>query len=155
MIYQTNRKLSKYFNRYGCLFTSIAYARPFLGGKDWTAQELQEKWNKALKEGILSGDLNNDGDFDDAKELEIQDYPRLLKLLEVPLEWIPGHHNPAMALVGPLFAVGAFFNPRTKFTHFAVVDHTKKVIFDPIEGGSVTCREGYLKSLRLFSVKES
>lgn len=153
MIYQTDRRLSKYLQKYGCLFTSLAYARPYLGGKDWGAGELQGVWDEAVAKGVLSGDLNKDGDLDDAGELEIQNYPILLRMLKVPLIWIPGHHPPETPIEKGVYAVGAFFNPRTKFTHFAVIDREKKVLFDPIAGGSVTCREGYLKSLRLFSIE--
>jgi len=153
MIYQTDAPMGKYFNKYGCLFSSIAFARPFLGGPDWTHADLRDKWDTAIIKGILSGDLNLDGDMDDAGELEIQDHDAVCVLLECPLSYIPGHHNPATPITADLYAVGAFFNPRTKFTHFAVVDKNLKVVYDPIKGGSVTCREGYVKSLRLYSIK--
>ena len=153
MIYQTDRRLSKYLNKYGCLFTALAYARPYLGGREWGAIALQGAWDEAVAKGILSGDLNKDGDLDDPGEIEIIDYSSLLRLLKVPLLWIPGHHNPDTSIEKGIYVIGAFFNPRTKFTHFAVVDSKKKVIFDPIEGGSITCKEGYLKSLRLFSIE--
>jgi len=150
MIYQTDRRLGRYLNKYGCLFTSIAFARPYFGGRDWTAEELREKWDTAIIKRFISGDLNLDGDMDDPGELEIQDHNAVCNLLNVPMSYIPGHHVPAAPIEPNMFAIGAFFNPRTKFTHFAVINRDKQVIFDPIQGGSVTCREGYLKNMRLY-----
>lgn len=152
MIYQTDPKLGRYMNKYGCLFTSIAFARPYLNGKDWSASELREAWDTSILKGWISGDLNLDGDMDDKGELEIQNYPEVCKVLGNKVSWIPGHHHPETKLDDSMFIIGAFFNPRTSFTHFAVIDTHLKVVFDPIYGGSVTCREGHIKSLRLFSI---
>ena len=152
MIYQTDPLMGKYYNKYGCLFTSIAYARELLRGHVWTASDLRSKWDESIAKGAITGDLNGDGDMDDPGELVINDHDAVCRILFVDLAYIPGHHNPDTAIDDKTYAVGAFFNPRTNFTHFAAVGRDKKVIFDPIKGGSVTCREGYLKSLRLYSI---
>ena len=154
MIYQTDPRLGRYYNKYGCLFTSIAYAREYLGGPDWTPNELRAKWEYCIARGFISGDMNKDGDMDDDDELVIQDHNNVCSILGVPLSYIPGHHNPNVVIEKDMYAIGAFRNPRTNFVHFAVIDRNKKVIFDPIEGGSRTVREGYLKSMRLYSVME-
>jgi hypothetical protein len=153
MIYQTDKRLGRYMNKYACLFTSIAFARPYLGGAEWGAEELREKWDTAIVRGYLSGDLNLDGDMDDPGELEIQNHDAVCDLLGAPMFNIPGHHNPAVIIEPDMYAIGRFFNPRTEFKHFAVINREKKVIFDPIFGGSVTCREGYLLDMRLYSIK--
>lgn len=152
MIYQTDPSLGKWINKYGCLFTSIAYAREYLRGHKWTAKEIYDAWMKCIEIDAISGDLNADNDMDDPGEAIINDHQKVCDVLWTDLTYIPGHHNINTPITASLYAIGEFYNPRTRFTHFAVVDKDKKVLFDPIKGGSITCREGYLKSLRLYSI---
>lgn len=151
MVYQTDFKLNSPLMKYGCLFLSIAFAREYLRKEPWEAKVLLDAWDQALEKGIISGDINLDGDLDDSGEAEIQDYPGILALLKVPLRW-GRFGQPNEVISTGTYVIGAFYNPTTKFKHFAVVDHNKKVIYDPIRGGSITCRDGYLESLRLFTI---
>lgn len=48
--------------------------------------------------------------------------------------------------------IGCYFNPRTKYTHFVIIDNkTREIIYDPLEGKSITVKEGYLDSMRVIS----
>jgi hypothetical protein len=155
MIYQTDKRMGRNINKYGCLFMSTAFARPYLQGIDWTANELRAKWESAIALRIMSGDVNGDGDYDDPEDLVIQSHGALCKHLGVPLHYIPGHHNPSVVIESDMYAIGEYYNPRTRFHHFVVLDRNKKIVYDPIESGSVTAREGYLKSMRLYTIDKA
>jgi len=153
------------FQHYSCLFTSLLYSRPALGGKDWAIDEAVEAWEQCRALGIISGDLNGDGDYDDQGEDEIQRYSQLFTLLKLPLEVMP-----ASALKMPLNAAGRVLPAKVplgpdywvieawhwKITHFVVNDGTgkKPVRFDPIRNGSLTVKNGIPESLRVFRIKK-
>lgn len=146
MIYQTDIRLPKPLQKYGCAFTSLAYFREAYLCKPWSADELAAAWNGAIAGGLISGDLNGDGDFDDAGEAMIQNWQSLANYLRLPLQYVGkfGHDFPETPRKH--FSICAWKNDRTNFTHF-VVGSTKPVEFDPIYGGSVTVREGYPRPL--------
>lgn len=52
---------------------------------------------------------------------------------------------------GDEFEIQRWYNPRTDFHHF-VAGADNRVIYDPIEGGSVTVREGKMDSKRIFQL---
>lgn len=143
MIYQTDKRLPAAMQKYGCAFTSLAWYREKFHGKPWTAEELADAWTGAIKAGLISGDTNGDGDMDDPGEATILDWQGVANFLGLRLQYLGKFHPGAKEAVGA-FTVAAWFNPSTKFTHF-VVGEARPVIFDPIEGGSVTARDGYLK----------
>ncbi len=137
MIYQTDKSLPKALQKYGCAFTALASYREFYGKVPWTARELADSWNSAIAKGIISGDLNGDGDMDDPGESTIQDWGRLIKHLGLPLVY----KGKAKLGTKADFAICAWLNPRTGFVHFVVGDK-RPVFFDPIYPGSVTVKEG-------------
>jgi hypothetical protein len=137
-------------NKYACLFMDIAYAREYYHGYRWSKEELKRIWMEAKTKGVLSGDLNGDGDMDDKGELEIQSHNAVASLLGSPLTYIPGHHPPTTRILNR-YAIGCFFNPRTQFRHFGVIIPDHRVIYDSM-GSSVTIREGVLESIRLYEV---
>ncbi len=156
MIYQTDKRLPAALQKYGCAFVSLASYRESEMGKPWTVEALGAAWEGAIASGLITGDLNGDKDFDDPGEATIQDWGGLAQYLGLRLQYLGKFHPGAREAVGA-FVVSAWYNPKTVFTHFAVGD-SRPVIFDPIEGGSITCRDGYLKpggpdsvgSLRVF-----
>lgn len=146
MIYQTQEPDIN-FEHVGCAFDSMAYAREKFQSKPWTVEELSAAWTGAKAEGILDDDYN------------ITDWQKLIDYLGLPLQF-RGHATVNLVLDPDEFAICAWHNDRTGFTHF-VVGQTKPVEWDPIEGGSVTVREGYpmpldpdtgAGGLRLFKV---
>jgi len=144
-IKQTDKGLKKDMNKYSCYFMSIAYAV----GKEFTAEELNYIWDKCISLGYISGDQNFDNDLDDKGEAEIQDPNGVAKLLGAKLIYINQHVLPTQAIPDSCYAIGRFFNPRTGFGHFVVIDKNKNVVYDPL-GNSITVRDGYLESMRLF-----
>lgn len=150
MIYQTDKRLDDNLEHIGCAFDCVAYAREKYTTKRWTAEEFQAAWNGAIAAKIISGDSSGDGDLFDPGEGMIQDWGQLARFLGAPLQFIKRVDGPYIPDDNE-FVITAWYNPRTKFTHF-VVGMTKPVEWDPIEGGSVTVREGYPVSHRVFKV---
>ena len=148
MIKQTDPRLSVDMNHIACAFDSLAYFRERYQGKPWTAEELLAAWNGAISAKIISGDLNGDGSLLGSGEGEIQDWQMLADYLGVKVQYLGKFAPNADERLGN-FVIAGWFNPRTNFTHFVVGD-LKPVEWDPIQGGSVTVREGYVKSLRIF-----
>jgi len=142
---QTDGRLAKYINKYGCYYMSLANAV----GKEFLPEELNNIWNKAISLGYISGDMNNDGDMDDYNELLIVNANGLCKLLGAKLIYIDKHFPADTVIPDNTYAIGCFFNPANKFRHFVVIDKDKKVIYDPIRS-SLTVQKGYLESIRLF-----
>lgn len=158
MVAQNDPRLKKEIQKYGCYFLSLAYYREKYQGKPWSVDELNKAWDTAKAMGHISGDLNKDGDTDDAGELEILNASGLCILLGIALkvkhrmgdDWKLTTHFPVDAPeANGCFVVTAWYNPDTKFTHF-VVGSRKPVEFDPIAGGSRTVRDGYPKSIRIY-----
>jgi hypothetical protein len=110
---------------------------------------LNSVWANAITLGIISGDLNRDGDFDDNGELLILDKDKLLNLSGMKIKCL-GTYPPDKIIPIGMYAIGEFYNARTKFTHFVAIGKDKKATYDPILN-SVTYREGVLKSIRLFA----
>jgi len=150
MIYQTDPAMDPRIQHYGCYFMSLAFYREKYMGHTWGAKELNALWQDAIDEGAISGDLNHDGDFDDAAQLDIVHPNALCELLGLPLRYIDGHFKPDAPEASGKYSIAAWYNPNTKFTHFVVGSGTGIVLFDPIGGGSRTVREGHVESLRLY-----
>jgi hypothetical protein len=122
-------------------------------GHEYTVKGLLHTWEEAVKGGIISGDLNGDGDRDDDGESCIMDPNGLCRLLDLPLRYLDKHFPVTEKIEENHYAIVPWFNPRTQFTHF-VVGLSRPVEYDPIRGGSVTVREGWPKGLRLYEVLE-
>jgi hypothetical protein len=160
MVYQTDAKMPKSAQKYGCAFVSLAFYREMAGGKKWTSEELASAWQGAILKGLISGDLNHDGDMDEANEAIIQDWGQLARYLGCPLQYVGKveQDDPRIGTKG-YYAISAWTNPANGFIHFVVGQH-KPVIFDPIFPGSVTVRVGHPMDLtpdgrggvRLFSI---
>lgn len=152
MIFQIDPRLDPEIQKYGCYFLSIAWFRERYQKIPWTVEALNQGWYDALRAGYITGDLNHDGDFDEKGQLEIANPTALCGLLGCGLRFIDGHFSSDHPVSAGQYGIYAWFNPRTKFTHF-VVGNKRPVEFDPIPN-SVTVREGSPKSdgLRLFEV---
>lgn len=153
MFYQTDRTLDPRIQKYGCYFLCLAYFREKHLRYKWSAMELDTLWADAIKAGIISGDLNNDGDFDDGGELEILQPQQLCRLMGLPLKYVDGHFplGDPETLAPDRFVITAWFNPATQYTHF-VVGSKRPVEYDPIKWGSRTVREGEPKSCRVYKI---
>lgn len=148
---QTDLPLLGYINKYGCFFMSMVYWFSLKTRQvDLDYKALNTLWDEAIRQGAISGDMNGDGDMNDADESLIMNKDLLLKIAALRLKYV-GSFPPdrVMKLPGNLY-IGEFYNERTKFTHFVALDDDFKVEYDPIMN-SVTAREGVLKTVRVFS----
>lgn len=150
MKHQTDGALEHYINKYGCFYMDMCYWFKWqTSGSEPTYAFLNGTWEKAINDGVISGDVNHDGDFDDKDELLILDKDALLYLAGIPLKYI-GSFPPDYEIKDNIYLIGEFYNKRTNFTHFVVIGKDKKRIYDPIPD-SVTYKEGVLKSIRIFA----
>ena len=146
---QTDLQLIGYINKYGCFYMCIANCiYKCIHGLEPSYNFLNTKWMECIDNGSISGDVNKDGDMDDSDELLILDKDKLLKTLGLTIKYI-GSFSPDVVIKQNQYAIGEFYNSKTKFTHFGVIDASKKVVYDPIDN-SRTIREGVLKTVRIF-----
>jgi len=150
MKHQTDPQLAHYINKYGCFFMDMCYWIKWqVEGKEPDYGFLNALWTNAINTGVVSGDLNHDGDMDDNGELLILDKDKLLSLAGLKVKYV-GSFGADKTIPDGAYAIGEFYNARTKFTHFVAIGKDKKAVYDPILN-SVTYREGVLKTIRLFS----
>ena len=76
-INQADPKLISPIQHYGCYFLTLAQASLIVFQGEEGCQRLNGIWVKATELGIISGDINHDGDVDDDGEAEIQNATRL------------------------------------------------------------------------------
>ncbi len=148
MIYQTDRRLDANMHAIACAFDSLAYFRERYQSRPWTAEELQAAWDGAIKTGIITPDANRDGDLLDKGEGEITNWQTLADYLGCAVQFVGFFPPGAPERLGN-FVIARWFNARTNFRHFVAGD-LRPVEWDPIQGGSVTVREGVVDSLRIF-----
>jgi len=149
MKHQTDLQLIGYIAKYGCFFMDMTYWLSSKKGNDLAYDFLNVVWMTAIQKGIISGDVNKDGDMDDADELLILDKDKLLTLAGVDMKYLGSFPPEAIIKKAGVYFIGEFYNERTKFTHFVGLDDNLKVEYDPIEN-SVTVKEGKLKTVRVF-----
>lgn len=151
MIFQTDKRMPIEHQHVGCAFNSVAFARELYLNKPWSADELAAAWNGAITVGFVSGDLNKSGILGDSPdELCIQNWQQIAEYLGAPLKYF-GEFKPGSPERVGRYLLARWYNPTTKFNHFVVGDD-KPVVWDPIEGGSRTVREGSCVGLVLFDI---
>ena len=145
---QTDLQLIGYINKYGCFFMCIVYYYAiWLKHPEPTYFELNEIWDTAIERGIISGDLNNDGDLDDSGECLIGDKVKLLSLAGIKARY---ELVDAQYTIKPgEYAIAEMYNAKTKFTHFVVIDAKRNIVYDPIKN-SITARDGVIKTIRIL-----
>lgn len=146
-ITQSDSRLIKPIQTYGCYFLTLAQASPIIFKGDEGCQRLNGIWAKATELGIISGDINHDGDVDDDGEAEIQNASALAKMLGLNVRYDGVHHKADETIpAGVKVAIGQYW---WKSGHFVLLNKSKKVIYDSY-GKSNTVKNGYLKSMRFF-----
>lgn len=146
-INQADSRLLSVIQSYGCYFLTLAEASPVVFSGDEGCQRLNGIWAKATDLGIISGDVNHDGDFDDDGEAEIQDATALAKMLGLKVRYDGIHHKADESIPADVKVVIGQYWYRSG--HFVLINKSKKVIFDSY-GKSNTVRNGYLKTMRFF-----
>jgi hypothetical protein len=146
-INQTDSRLLKVEQSYGCYFLTLAQASPIVFQGDEGCQRLNGIWAKAVDLGIVSGDLNHDGDLDDDGEAEIQDATALARMFGLKVHYDGVHHGADEAIPADVkIVIGQYWY---KGGHFVLLNKSKKVTYDSY-GKSNTVKNGYLKSMRFF-----
>lgn len=147
-ITQTDKRLLKVINDYGCYFLCLAESSPIKFEGNAGCQKLNGIWAKANELGYITGDLNNDGDVDDAGEAEIQNPEKIAnEFFNLKVKYDGKHHSAEEEVPsGVKLVIGMFF---WKGSHFVVLNKRKIVIYDSF-GKSNTVKNGKLKSMRYF-----
>ena len=175
MKHQTDAQLGKWTNSYGCFFMSLVYWLYWLiTGIDRKYTEIIGIKDAAFDLGVITGDLNRDGDLDDAGAGEIQGDVRivgkivngkdeLLRLARVPLKYtgrVPigdYRHEAGDYCIGEFWREWVEGGREKKFIHFVGIDGAKLrgrktdrevVVYDPIQN-SRTVRDGRLVAVRV------
>ena len=146
-IKQNDSRLLIVIQKYGCYFLCLAHASPVIYSGEEGIKILNGIWAKATELGIISGDINHDGDCDDTGEAEIQNASALAKLLGLNVRYDGTHHSADEAIPsGVKIIIGQYW---FKGGHFVLINKSKKVTFDSL-GKSNTVKNGHLKSMRYF-----
>lgn len=170
MIYQNDANAPRDFQKYACRFLSLYMAKVFLKGEPITLESAVSGWSRARTFGYISGDLNRDGDYDDPGEDEMLNDEAIFRLLDIPLEVVnpkslgltmAPDRNGIMRIqptrepldLKKYYVLEAW---HWKITHFVVGNGAGMgmPIYDPIEGGSLTRRNGALESLRVYKRRD-
>lgn len=147
-IKQTDERLIEPIRKYGCYFLCLADSSSIVFEGDAGCNQLNGIWSKAVELGYISGDLNHDGDFDDAGEAEIQKATELArKFFKLKVRYDGIHHAPDEIIPEKVKLIFGFFF--WKGGHFVRLAKNKKVTYDSY-GKSNTVANGYLKSTRWF-----
>lgn len=147
-ITQSDSRLIKPIQTYGCYFLTLAQASSIIFKEDEGCQRLNGIWVKATELGVISGDINHDGDVDDEGEAEIQNVTRLIQdFFNLQLCYDGKHHTADEAIPANVkLVIGQFW---WKGGHFVLLNKSKKVTYDSY-GKSNTVKNGYLKTMRFF-----
>lgn len=145
-INQADSRLISPIQSYGCYFLTLAQASPIVFQGDEGCQRLNGIWVKATELGIISGDINHDGDVDDDGEAEIQDITLLAqKFFNLKVKYDGIHHKADEAIPASVkIVIGQYW---WRSGHFVLLNKSKKVTYDSY-GKSNTVKNGQLKSMR-------
>lgn len=147
-ITQTDKRLLKAINDYGCYFLCLAESSSIKFEENDGCQKLNGIWAKVTELGYITGDLNHDGDVDDDGEAEIQNPEKIAnEFFNLNVKYDDKHHAPEEEIPsGVKLLIGKFF---WKGSHFVILNKRKDVTYDSI-GKSNTVKNGKLKSMRYF-----
>lgn len=146
-INQADTRLLSVEQHYGCYFLTLAQASPIVFQGDEGCQRLNGIWAKAVDLGIISGDINHDGDLDDDGEAEILNATALAKMFNLKVRYDGVHHGADEKIPANVkIVIGQYWY---KSGHFVLLNKSKKVTFDSY-GKSNTVKNGFLKSMRFF-----
>lgn len=147
-IRQTDARLSKEIQKWGCLFLCFANASPMIFEGSRGIAALNKIWKEAVRKGYISGDMNHDGDCDDDGESEIINHDALANEFFALSVRYDGKHRRADEKI-PDNVVLIFGKFVYISGHFAQLNKSKKVIFDSF-GTSNTVLNGKLESMRWY-----
>lgn len=142
---QTDKRLLPEIRKWGCVFLTLAECSPlcFIGAKG--IEELNLRWKTLVKQGFITGDLNEDGDADDDGESEIQSWQGVIDSFLIKAKYDGKHHNAEEKIPFEVKFVLGFY--KWKGGHFVELNKNKEVIYDSM-GQSNTVKNGKLYTMR-------
>lgn len=145
---QQDTRLLKVIQKYGCYFLCLAEQSSILFEGANGCRWLNYIWEHAVGKGYITGDLNQDADYDDIGEAEIQDATRLCQdFFDLEVRYDGIHHDAEEHIPSDVaFVVGKFF---WRSGHFVLINKRKEVTYDSC-GYSNTVKNGTLKSMRWY-----
>ena len=146
MIFQTDSEFEPDIQHYGCYFLSLLWQLNRLLG----VPSLDHKVIEIIYNDCEHTDANNNGVTDMAPEAFIADPQGVVDFIAPGKVHFVGKQDKAYQCQPGEFAVQAWYNPNTKFTHFVAEGPDGSVAYDPIQGGSRTVREGAIDSKRVY-----
>jgi len=154
---QDDLQLIGYIGKYGCFFMCMVYWLTLVTRKvELGFNNLNNLWMSALTQGAISGDVNGDGDMDDANELLIRDKDLLLKIAGLNLKYLGSFAPDKVEKKPGQFYIGEFYNEWTEkgkkksFMHFGGLNDALVCVYDPL-GESNTIKNGKLITVRVFA----
>jgi len=162
---------NRVFYKYSCMFCTALCFVPFCEFME--QEEAEELFFSLIKMGLISGDLNKDGDYDDKGEAEVQDTNRIFEYLGAPFREVHRVNLPT--------ALKFFKNNKTGIdadysslcilqlftvdvpSHFVLGRYYQGkilVVYDSIKAGSLTAKlyqsdysSDFVKSVRILAKK--
>lgn len=138
MIPQNHPLLAAWFAKLGCAIDCVAFFREARMGQPWRVHELGAAVHLLVDRGIVTGDLNGDGDMDDANEGMIQDWQKLADGLGLPLQYLGKFSfKDELRFRGSDFWVLKAY--KWNIIHWTVLEP----FYDPIHPRSLTVQNGH------------
>jgi hypothetical protein len=150
MIFQTDDEFESDIQHFGCYFLSLMWQLNRLLG----VPSLDHKTVEVIYNTCRHLDANNNGVTDMAPEAFIADPQGVVDFVAPGKVRFVGLEGAGYQCKVSEFAVQQWFNPATGFKHFVAEGPDGRVLYDPIEGGSRTVREGHIDSKRIYALKE-
>ena len=126
-----NKKIESIYN-YGCYFLSLCYVAK--GREPYNIDEMVDWYDLFIKKDWMEEDCYVK---DPCAILEFFTSKKYTVVKDTVLD-------PKVGIV-----IGRWHNPTTNHFHFVVMDSNNNVTYDPL-GESITVRDGFVESYRLF-----
>jgi hypothetical protein len=143
MILQTDNRLNKNIRDYGCYFMDILYLSNKFTGLQLSVERIERLYKTFVQAGAMTSTCS------------IKDPNRCFTMAGLQVRYTDKHEKPSRRCNTDEIEILCYYNPDGNggrgFTHFVVGDGYGHVAYDPI-GNSVTVRDGYLKSKRIFKL---
>lgn len=141
-LFQTDFRFLPIIQKYGCLYLCLYQA----SNKILSHKQLNDNWIELTKRGVISGDLNGDGDFDDAGEAEIFNHNAVCESFGLNVHYRNEHSLITANLDNAQIIIGKY---TYKYSHFVLLDNQLKIIYNSLKH-SISVEKGKLMSLRIY-----
>jgi len=169
MIFQTNKKLGPYLNKWGCFFCSILQKVEKVSGVSFSENDTLTIYTKAMASGAISAEIKDDPDtpqdemdgvtiLQPAVVFNIAAAYAKVKSRCVGCAWsdpsvVPFLHQEEIIELKRHDKKGSHFVSGTGRSPTPGRPWQDEIEFDPIEGGSVAAKLGYIASKRILTIR--